>query len=273
MAPKLAQASKRVFVDLKLHDIPYGRARDGADRAVGGDLLTVHAYPQTMRAAAAGAKGTSLKLLAVSVLTSSDDADLAEAGYAYGVSALVNGARARRSRRGSTASSAALPRRRRSGPSSAGRCCWSRPACDRPARRSATRSASRRRRRRSPTGADYLVVGRPITQDPDPRAAADRIVAEIAAAGGWSRPLPRLPSMVRTSSGAMRKSPMPKGYVVPRVDILDPEAYAKYAAAATKAIAAPAARRCPPKPQNPKTPKPLQNFLHFNIYSLKLIRK
>ena len=65
---------------------------------------------------------------------------------------------------------------------------------------------------------------------------------------------------------------MPKGYVVTRVDILDPEAYAKYAAAATKAIADHGGKALAPKPQNPKTPKP-QNFLHFNIYSLKLIRK
>ena len=90
LAPKLVRGGKRVFVDLKLHDIPNTVERATAQIArLGATFLTVHAYPQTMRAAVAGAKGSSLKLLAVSVLTSSDDADLAEAGYAFGVSELV----------------------------------------------------------------------------------------------------------------------------------------------------------------------------------------
>ncbi len=59
LAPKLAAAGKKVFIDLKLHDIPNTVERATAQIAkLGAYFLTVHAYPQTMRAAAAGAKGS-----------------------------------------------------------------------------------------------------------------------------------------------------------------------------------------------------------------------
>ena len=183
LAPKLARAGKRVFIDLKLHDIPNTVERATAQIArLGATFLTVHAYPQTMRAAVAGAQGTGLKLLAVSVLTSSDDADLAEAGYALSVSALVE----RRARQAQAAGidglvcSAAEAKRLRAaiGPSL---------LLVTPGIRPAGAAVGDQKRVATPTsaitdGADYLVVGRPITADPDPRAAAERVVAEIAAA-------------------------------------------------------------------------------------------
>src|SRR5205823_5739701 len=90
LASALAQAGKRVFLDMKFHDIGNTVARGVANVArMGVHFLTVHAYPQTMRAAVEGKAGSKLKLLAVTVLTSYDDADLAEAGYALGVEALA----------------------------------------------------------------------------------------------------------------------------------------------------------------------------------------
>ncbi|MGB3274194.1 MAG: orotidine-5'-phosphate decarboxylase, partial [Xanthobacteraceae bacterium] len=98
LAADLARAGKQVFIDLKLHDIGNTVAR-GVDSIarLGATFLTVHAYPQTMQAAAEAATGTSLKILAVTVLTSYDEADLAEAGYRLGVADLV-GLRARQAR-------------------------------------------------------------------------------------------------------------------------------------------------------------------------------
>src|SRR6202167_4814891 len=85
----LAGAGKKVFVDLKLHDIGNTVARGVESVAsLGATFLTVHAYPQTMKAAAEARAG-SLRILAVTVLTSYDDADLADAGYDATVPVLV----------------------------------------------------------------------------------------------------------------------------------------------------------------------------------------
>src|SRR4030081_1694456 len=87
---RLTAAGKKVFVDLKLHDIGNTVARGVENVArVGATFLTVHAYPQTMKAAVEGRAGSGLKILAVTVLTSYDDGDLHAAGYRLGVSDLV----------------------------------------------------------------------------------------------------------------------------------------------------------------------------------------
>ncbi len=90
-AGELIGAGKKVFLDLKLHDIG-NTVQEGVESLarVGATFLTVHAYPQTMRAALAGRGRSSLKLLAVTVLTSYDDADAREAGYAQPVDDLAN---------------------------------------------------------------------------------------------------------------------------------------------------------------------------------------
>ena len=90
MIGKLVAAGKKVFADFKLHDIGNTVARGVESMAKSGaTFLTVHAYPQTMKAAVEGRAGSDLKILAVTVLTSYDDGDLHAAGYRLGVSDLV----------------------------------------------------------------------------------------------------------------------------------------------------------------------------------------
>ncbi len=183
LVERLVKDGVRVFVDLKLHDIPNTVERATVQIAkLGAHFLTVHAYPQTMRAAVAGAKGSGLRLLAVSVLTSMDDADLAEAGYALGARDLV----ARRAVQAQAlgvdglVASAAEAKMLRAG---------ARPEflLVTPGIRPAGAAVGDQKRVATPAsaiadGADYLVVGRPITEAGDPRAAAEAIVEEIAAA-------------------------------------------------------------------------------------------
>jgi orotidine-5'-phosphate decarboxylase len=182
-AGDLLAAGKQVFLDLKLHDIAETVSRACAQVArLGATFLTVHAYPQTMRAAKQGAAGSSLRLLGVSVLTSYDDRDLAEAGYAYGAADLVM-------RRAAQA--------RDSGLDGLVLSAWEAKAVRArfgrdlilvtPGIRPARAAAGDQKRIMTPAaaitaGADYLVVGRPVTRAEDPRAAADAIVAEMAAA-------------------------------------------------------------------------------------------
>ena len=180
---RLAASGKQVFLDLKLHDIPNTVERAVAQVGrLGATFLTIHAYPQTMRAAVAGREGSALKLLAVSVLTSCDDGDLREAGYAFGVEELVarRGLQAEAEKvDGLVASPAEAVRlRARLGDGL---------ILVTPGIRPAGAAAGDQKRIATPAqavadGADYLVVGRPVTQAPDPRAAAEAIVAEIAAA-------------------------------------------------------------------------------------------
>src|SRR5260221_6052770 len=92
---ELAGSGKKVFIDLKLHDIGNTVARGVESVAsLGATFLTVHAYPQTMKAAAEARAGSDLKILAVTVLTSHSHGNVHAAGYRLGVSDLVE-ARAR----------------------------------------------------------------------------------------------------------------------------------------------------------------------------------
>jgi orotidine-5'-phosphate decarboxylase len=81
-ARELASGGARIFLDMKLLDIDNTVARGVESIArMGMSMLTVHAYPRVMRAAAEAAKGSGLTILAVSVLTSMDARDMEEAGY------------------------------------------------------------------------------------------------------------------------------------------------------------------------------------------------
>jgi orotidine-5'-phosphate decarboxylase len=182
-ADTLVRADKRVFLDLKLHDIGNTVAKGVESVArLGASFLTVHAYPQNMKAAAAARGGAGLRILAVTVLTSYDDADLAAAGYAAGVSELVAWRAAQARELGIDglvcAAEEAAHLRPVVGPGMALVTPGIRPACAAVGDQKRVMTPARA----IAAGADYLVVGRPIVEAGDPRAAADAIVAEIAAA-------------------------------------------------------------------------------------------
>src|SRR5262245_57821409 len=185
LAPKLTRAGKQVFADLKLHDIGNTVAKGVESVAkLGATFLTVHAYPQTMHAAVDARSGSQLKILAVTVLTSYDDADLAAAGYDFTVPELVaeRAAQARDVGVDGLVCSAEEAAHLRGIVGSAMRLVT-------PGIRPAGAAAGDQKRIMTPaaaieSGADYLVVGRPILEAPDPKAAADAIVAEIAAVAG-----------------------------------------------------------------------------------------
>lgn len=179
-AQKLIGEGKRVFLDFKLHDIG-NTVEKGVESIarIGASFLTVHAYPQTMQAAVTGKRGSLLRILAVTVLTSYDDGDLAFAGYRLGVADLA-AKRARQAREigidGLVCSAEEVAALRNiTGPDM---------ALVTPGIRPAGAVAGDQKRIMTPAraiaaGADFLVVGRPIVEAADPKAAADAIVAEI----------------------------------------------------------------------------------------------
>jgi orotidine-5'-phosphate decarboxylase len=187
LAEALVRARKRVFLDLKLHDIGHTVAKGVESVArIGATFLTVHAFPQTMKAAVEARAGSSLQILAVTVLTSYDDADLAAAGYDMTVPELVS-ARAAQAHDigvdGLVCSAAEAVSLRKQAPDM---------LLVTPGIRPAAADVGDQKRIMTPAeairaGVDYLVVGRPILQAVDLKAAAEAIVAEIAQAAAGER--------------------------------------------------------------------------------------
>ena len=183
LAERLAKSGKQVFADMKLHDIGNTVAQGVKSVArLGASFLTVHAYPQTMHAAVDARKGSPLRLLAVTVLTSYDDADLAAAGYDFTVSELVG-------ERAAQARDVGIDGLVCSGEEAA----MLRPIVGAgmvlvtPGIRPAGAAAGDQKRIMTPmaaiaAGADHLVVGRPVVAATDPKAAAEAIIADIAKA-------------------------------------------------------------------------------------------
>ena len=182
---ELAQAGRPVFVDAKLLDIEATVERATAAIArSGAAFLTVHAMDRKTIAAAARGRGDApLKLLGVTVLTNLSRADLAEHGIDEAPLAVVQ-RRAMMARDcgfdgiiASAQEARALRERLRQS------------LIVTPGIRQAGEDTQDQTRVMTPeaaikAGADYLVVGRPITQAPDPREAAEAIVEEIASALG-----------------------------------------------------------------------------------------
>jgi orotidine-5'-phosphate decarboxylase len=183
LARQLANAGKKVFLDLKLHDIGNTVARGVESIAtLGATFLTVHAYPQTMKAAVEARAGSGLNILAVTVLTSYDDGDLHAAGYRLSVADLVE-ARAQQAQVLGVDGLVSSPEEA----ASLRKIVGHQMSLVTPGIRPAGTAAGDQKRIMTPAraiaaGADYLVVGRPITEAADPRLAADAIQAEIAQA-------------------------------------------------------------------------------------------
>ncbi len=175
-----------VFLDLKLHDIPNTVERAARNAArLGVAMLTVHASggPAMLEAAVAGAASAERPpvILAVTVLTSLDDAALAALGVPGGTAARVS-AWAEGARRAGCGGAVCSPHEAAALRSALG------PGflLVTPGIRPAGESAGDQRRIATPraavaAGADILVVGRPITAAADPAAAADAIAADLCA--------------------------------------------------------------------------------------------
>jgi orotidine-5'-phosphate decarboxylase len=174
----LVKRGNRVFCDLKLHDIPETVRRAVANlRGRGVTFLTVHADRGVMEAAVKE-KG-DIKILAVTVLTSTSQADLAEQGYAGKLEDLVirrAGAAAELGCDGVITSGLEVSKIKFSFPRLLGVT---------PGIRSAGGEAGDQKRvvdvaQAFRNGADYIVVGRPIRDAQDPAAAAEAMQATIA---------------------------------------------------------------------------------------------
>lgn len=173
---------KRVFLDMKLFDIP--ATIEAAARGLARfdlDFLTVHGDPNVVRAAAQGAAGAGLKILAVTILTSSDRADLDAALIKPGAVPDLVLERAARALSAGADGVIASPQEAaaiRALPEAAGKLIVT------PGVRPAGADSGDQKRIATPAaaiaaGADHIVVGRPVWQSADPRAAAAAILGEL----------------------------------------------------------------------------------------------
>ena len=179
-----SEQGKRIFLDMKLFDI--GATVEAAVRGLAQfdlDFLTVHGDPHVVRAAKEGAAGKDLKILAVTILTSLDRADLDAALIRPGEIADLVTERAARAFEAGADGVIASPREAamiRALPQAAGKLIVT------PGVRPAGAALGDQKRVETPAtalaaGADHLVIGRPVWAAPDPVAATQAILREIAA--------------------------------------------------------------------------------------------
>jgi len=175
---------KRIFLDMKFFDIP--ATVESAVRGIAAydlDFLTVHGDPSVVTAARAGAEGSGLKILAVTVLTSSDRADLDSAQIRPGTVPEIVLARASAAFDAGAHGVIASPQEAaaiRALPNAQGRLIVT------PGVRPAGSASDDQKRIATPAraladGADHIVVGRPIWRADNPRAAAQAVLAELSA--------------------------------------------------------------------------------------------
>jgi orotidine-5'-phosphate decarboxylase len=176
------ERGKRIFLDMKFFDI--GATVEAAVRGIAQydlDFLTVHGDPQVVRAAQEGKRGTNLKILAVTILTSLDradlDANLIKAGDIHEIT-LERAARALAAGADGVIASPQEAALIRALPEAVGKLIVT------PGVRPAGAAAGDQKRTATPhqairDGADHIVVGRPIWQAKDPAAAARAVIAEL----------------------------------------------------------------------------------------------
>ena len=178
------ERGKRVFLDMKFFDI--GATVEAAVRGIAQydlDFLTVHGDPQVVRAAGEGKRGSATKILAVTVLTSLDRADLDANMIVPGDLAQITVERAARALAAGADGVIASPQEAaaiRALPEAAGKLIVT------PGVRPAGAAPGDQKRIATPAqaiaaGADHVVIGRPIWAAPDPAAAARAVVADLSA--------------------------------------------------------------------------------------------
>ncbi|MDO5647730.1 orotidine-5'-phosphate decarboxylase [Paracoccus sp. (in: a-proteobacteria)] len=173
---------KRIFLDMKLFDI--GATVESAVRGLAQfdlDFLTVHGDPHVVRAAKQGAAGSNMKILGVTILTSLDRADLDAAMIAPGDLHDLTVERAARAFDAGADGIICSPRE-----AAAIRALPGSRLIITPGVRPAGADLGDQKRVETPAaaiaaGVDHIVVGRPIWQAADPRAAAQAILAELPA--------------------------------------------------------------------------------------------
>lgn len=181
LVSEVSALGKKVFLDLKLYDIgeTVKRATRQICRNGHADFLTVHGSRTVMKAAAEGRGETSTKILAVTVLTSFDQEDLADLGYSVAIADLV-ALRVRKAVEsdmdGIVCSALEVARVREIGGPNLKLVI--------PGVRSAGADKEDQKRVATPgdalrDGADYLVIGRQVTRAQDPRRACEEILVEL----------------------------------------------------------------------------------------------
>ena len=179
---ELTMAGRRLFLDYKLHDIGETVRHGTASIAQrGARFLTVHAEPQVMAAAVAGAAGSTLGILAVTVLTSLDDAALQASGYDMTVQELVR----RRAQAAAAAGCAGIIASAADDPNGLRKASGGELLVVTPGIRMPGDAAADQARTATPAeaiarGADYIVGGRPVVRAADPSHAALRVIGDMA---------------------------------------------------------------------------------------------
>lgn len=180
---ELHDRGKKVFLDMKLLDIDNTITKGVENIAkMGVAMTTIHAYPKAMRAAVEAAKDSDLCLLGVTVLTSMDNEDLKQAGYAHSAKDLVlqRAADASEAGMGGVVASAQEA-------SEISKIVRSEMTIVTPGIRPSGSDIGDQKRVMTPAkaiaaGATHLVVGRPITASENPKSSAESIIKEIESA-------------------------------------------------------------------------------------------